>query len=90
MQESYGVAAFRSRQHVMRMAESQKAAGVSTRVVATPREICAGCGLSLRFDLKDASAVRSSLSRVNSQNLIGLYRVQTDATNKSRLSVLSR
>lgn len=75
MQESFGIAAFRSRQQVMRFEDALKRAGINVDVVTTPREVAMGCGLSVRFALKDAERVRNMYRRVNPGNLIGFYRV---------------
>ena len=89
MQSAYGVAAFRSRQQVLRTNELLRKQGVNASVVSTPREISAGCGLSVKFDLKDAQAVKNAIGQNRSQNLIGLYRVETSPGTKSRLSPLT-
>lgn len=75
MQESFGIAAFRSRQQVMRFEDALRRAGINVDVVTTPREVAMGCGLSVRFALKDAERVRNIYRRVNPGNLIGFYRV---------------
>ena len=49
MNESFGLAAFRSRTQVLRMENALHRAGLSAGVIATPREIAVGCGLSVRF-----------------------------------------
>ena len=50
MNESFGLAAFRSRTQVLRMENALHRAGLSAGVIATPREIAVGCGLSVRFE----------------------------------------
>ena len=78
MRETYGVAAFRSRQQVLRFEAALKRQGVPARVVTTPREIAMGCGLSVRFPMEDLRDVRRALLAQNTGNLIGLYRVEYD------------
>ena len=75
MQESYAIAAFRSRQQVMRFEDALRREGLNAGIVTTPREVAMGCGLSVRFDLRDAERVRNVYRRVNPGNLIGFYRV---------------
>lgn len=75
MQESYGIAAFRSRQQVMRFEDALRRAGIRVSIVTTPREVALGCGLSVRFELADADRVRNLYRLVNPGNLIGFYRV---------------
>ena len=89
MGESFGVAAFRSRQQVMRMNDWFRKEGLKTSVVSTPREISAGCGLSIRFDLKDLSSVRRATTAARPSNMIGLYRVDAKNGQKSSLSALT-
>ena len=83
----YGIAAFRSRQQVLRFEAALARAGIGSRVVSTPREIAVGCGLSLRFALSDLAGVRAALARERPTNLVGLYRVD-DQGGRMNLSVL--
>lgn len=76
MGEIYGIAAFRSRQQVLRFEDILRREGVNVRIVTTPRAVALGCGLSVRFALEDAQRVRAALQRSNPGNLIGLYRVE--------------
>jgi len=79
MRDVYGVAAFRSRQQVLRFEAALRQRGVPTQVVTTPRDISMGCGLSVRFPLERLSDVRRALMASNPGNLIGLYRAEYDA-----------
>lgn len=78
MRDSYGVAAFRSRQQVLRYEAELRRRGVSTQVVTTPRDISMGCGLSVRFPLEALPEARRALATANTGNLIGLYRAEYD------------
>ena len=78
MQEAYGVAAFRSRQHVMWFEQVLRRYGVPVSVISTPRDISMGCGVSKRFPLSRTDDVRRALREVNTSNLIGLYRAEYD------------
>lgn len=75
MQETFGIAAFRSRQQVMRFDSALRRAGISTQIISTPREVSIGCGLSVRFDVRDARAVVDVYRRARPGNLIGFYQV---------------
>ena len=91
MVESYGVAAFRSRQQVLRFEQQLRQEGISNiRIVSTPREIAVGCGLSIQFSLADAPAILQAIRRTRSANLVGVYQVERIGTGKPRLSVLSQ
>ena len=58
MQEIFGIAAFRSRQQVTRFDAALRRNGIRSQVISTPRDVSIGCGLSVRFDLRDAPAVQ--------------------------------
>lgn len=84
MRDVYGVAAFRSRQQVLRFESTLRRQGIPTSVVSTPRDISMGCGLSVRFPVERQHEVRRALAASNPGNLIGLYRAEYDG---SRLKV---
>ena len=86
----YGIAAFRSRQQVLRYEALLSREGVPVHVVSTPREIAVGCGLSLRFSLNDLHAVQSVLTRERPTNLIGLYMVDHRTGGRPVLTVISK
>lgn len=76
MRDVFGIAAFRSRQQVLRFEDALHREGIPCGVVTTPRAVALGCGLSVRFDIEDAQRVRNVLMRENPGNLIGMYRVE--------------
>ncbi len=76
MNEIFGIAAFRSRQQVLRFESALKRAGVRTSIVATPRDVAVGCGLSVRFEMNNAQDVKSVYMQSRPSNLIGFYRVE--------------
>lgn len=78
MRDLYGLAAFRSRQQVLRFEAALRQWGVPVQVVSTPRSISMGCGLSVRFPLDQLQEVRRTLAVSNPGNLIGLYRAEYD------------
>lgn len=89
MYDDYGIAAFRSRQQVLRFEDALRREGIATQVVTTPRAVALGCGLSVRFDIENAQRVRQVLQRENPGNLIGLYRVE-GGSGRAVVSPLSR
>lgn len=89
MRDVYGIAAFRSRQQVLRFEDALRREGVAASVMTTPRAVALGCGLSVRFDLADADRVRAVLRRENPGNLIGLYRVEQNG-GRPLIAPLSR
>ncbi len=78
MRDVYGVAAFRSRQQVLRFEAALRRQGVPAQVVTTPRDISMGCGLSVRFPMERLQDVRRALLIENPGNLIGVYRAEYD------------
>lgn len=87
MNDVYGIAAYRSRQQVLMLESALRREGVNVKIVTTPREVSMGCGLSARFELSDAPHVARTVRRMNTGNLIGLYRVEY-ANGRTKLSLL--
>ena len=87
MNDVYGIAAYRSRQQVLMLESALRREGVYVKIVTTPREVSMGCGLSARFELSDAPHVARTVRRMNTGNLIGLYRVEY-ANGRTKLSPL--
>ncbi len=54
--------------------------GIRTSVISTPREVAIGCGLSLRFDMKDAPAVIDAARAMNPGSLVGFYMLERNGT----------
>ena len=73
--ENNGIAAFRSRQQVMRFDSALRRAGIHSEIVSIPRDVSVGCGLSVAFDLRDTAAVLDTYRRSRPGNLIGFYEV---------------
>ena len=88
MNQSFGIAAFRSRTQVLRMEDALRRAGLSAGVISTPREGAIGCGLSVRFELSEAAQVMQVYRRVNPGALIGFYRVDHYGTRQIQLTPL--
>ena len=89
MNTSFGIAAFRSRTQVLRLEDALRRAGLDAGVISTPREVALGCGLSVRFDLRDTPQVMAIYRRLSPGALIGFYRVENYGTRQMRLSPLS-
>ena len=88
MNESFGLASFRSRTQVLRMEDALHRAGLSAGVISTPREVAVGCGLSVRFELTDAPQVLQVYRRLNPSALIGFYRAEGYGTRRLTLTPL--
>ena len=76
MQETFGIASFRSRQQVLKFESALRRAGVRVSIITTPRDVSVGCGLSIRFELCDFPLVEELYVQLRPSNLIGFYRVE--------------
>ena len=88
MNDSFGLAAFRSLTQLLRVDYSFHRAGLSAGVIATPREVAIGCGLSVRFDLAQTPQVMQVYRRLSPGALIGFYRVEGYGTRRLTLTPL--
>lgn len=89
MNDVYAIAAFRSRQQVLRFEEALRRADIPASIVTTPRAVALGCGLSVKFDLENIQRVKAVLKGQNTGNLIGLYRVRY-AGGRAEISPIPR
>lgn len=88
MDEIFGIAAFRSRQQVLRFESALKKAGLKASVITTPRDVSIGCGLSVRFEIGDQAAVKDLYNRTRPTNLIGFYRVHRQGPGRPTVAPL--
>ncbi|MDR2505928.1 MAG: DUF3343 domain-containing protein [Oscillospiraceae bacterium] len=89
MTENFGIAAFRSRQQVLRLQSALRRAGLKAEVVATPKDVAIGCGLSVQFDLNQTESVLQTYRKLGASNLIGFYSVERVDNKTSRLTPLT-
>lgn len=87
--EDFGIVAYRSRTQVLQLEAALQRAGVGCSVINTPREVALGCGLSIRFELRDLDRVRGVVRQMRHSGLIGIYRVNTSGEGR-RLTALNR
>ena len=90
MREAYGVAAFRSRQNVLWFEQVLRRHGVPVSVISTPRNISMGCGLSLRFPLGSAQAVRRTIGVADVVQAAGCSRRYVEQHFRSQLNASVR
>lgn len=83
MAENFCIAAFRSRLQVMAFEEALKHQGMQASIVTTPRAVALGCGLSVRFEEKDAPRVKALYQALELGNIIGFYRVTRDVSGRA-------
>ena len=58
MQETFGIASFRSRQQVMKFEAALRRAGVRVQIITTPRDVAVGCGHGAQWWKEFFSTVR--------------------------------
>ncbi len=87
-QEAFGVAAFSSRQQVMRFDSALRRKGLRVNIISTPRDVALGCGLSVQFDLSDTPAVMETYRQSRPGNLIGFYRVDRLRNGRTQVTAL--
>ena len=75
MDEMFLIAAYRSRQAVLRLDQSLRRNGIRAEIVSTPKAVAIGCGLSVRFDEGDLPRVRTLVQQENTSTFLGFYRV---------------
>ena len=88
MAENFGMASFRSRQQVMNFERDLRRSGVKTSIITTPRSVSIGCGLSVRFELRDQLAVREVFRATQPGNLIGFYLVERNNAGQTSVRPL--
>ena len=71
--ECYALAAFRSRQSVIRFDDALQNAGIHTQIVTTPHAVSMGCGLSVRFACSHLPAAEKIYKEDPQDNFIGFY-----------------
>lgn len=86
MPETFGIAAFRSRQQVLRFESALKRASIRVQVVSTPRDVAVGCGLSVRFEMPDVERVVAVYHKTQPNNLIGFYQVERSGAGRPKLT----
>ena len=85
----FAIASFRSRTQVLRFEDALRRAGLPSGVVSTPREVAMGCGLSVRFELRDFPQVAALYRQLTPAALIGFYRVDGYGTRHLRITPLT-
>ena len=71
--ECYALAAFRSRQSVIRFDDALQSAGIRTQIVTTPHAVSMGCGLSVRFACSRIEQAVQTYKEDPLENFIGFY-----------------
>ena len=89
MEENFCIAAFASRLQVMAFEAALKQHGMKASIVTTPRAVALGCGLSVRFEEKDAHRVKALYQALGLGNLIGFYRVSRDLSGRASVRPLN-
>jgi hypothetical protein len=62
---TYGVVLFHSTQAAIKAEKVLKETKIKIKLIPVPRQVSSDCGICLRFEFKDASAVESILGSKN-------------------------
>ena len=76
--ETYAIAAFRSRQSVLRFEEQLRQEGLPSQIISTPRAVSMGCGLSVRLERHLLASALLVYQEHPLSNLIGFYIAQEE------------
>ena len=60
--DQYSVVLFRSSSHALRAEKVLQGAGIPNKMIPTPRQLSADCGMSLRFSRADKARVARVLA----------------------------
>ncbi len=63
MEDNFYVISFDSTHHAIKAEKLLKEADLSIKMMPTPREITASCGLSIRFEMGDLERVEEIISK---------------------------
>ncbi len=85
--ELFGVAAFRSRQQVLKFDNVLRKSGIQSMIISTPKEISIGCGLSVRFNITDKDMVIHLYKLTKPSSLIGFYKVERVGGRSKLISI---
>ena len=72
----YGVCAFRSRSQAYKFYDILKRAGLTVRIISSPKEIAVGCGISVRIETAQLQRAVDIYKRNPPNATVGFYRVQ--------------
>lgn len=89
MQETFGIAAFRSRQQVLLLEAALKREGLTVNIITTPRDVALGCGLSVRFHISDLERVEHVIRMQKPTHLVGIYQVERIGAGRPRLTPIA-
>ena len=85
---AFAIAAFRSRQQVMRFDGALRRANIKSEIISTPRDVAIGCGLSVKFDLADLRTVQDIYRQSRPGNLIGFYQVTPQGNGRPAVTAI--
>ncbi len=67
------LALFSNRTQALNFARNLNRINIKTRIVNSPRELTASCGLSVQFDYKELNKVKQFLNSYPAHTLAGFY-----------------
>ena len=72
----YVIVAFRSRTETLGFSKFISARGINNSIVNTPKSAGVGCGISVKTDWKNISAIRNILSVKPAKTFAGIFSVK--------------
>lgn len=82
------VISFNSTHHAIKSEKILKEEGIELRMIPTPREITASCGLSIKFEEKDLVAVKDIMSALTEKEGISIKGIYQVIRNKEEHKVI--
>ncbi|MGI5900305.1 MAG: DUF3343 domain-containing protein [Christensenellales bacterium] len=82
-QEKFAIAAFRSRSSVQKFEMTLRRSKIPCQIIATPRDVAIGCGLSVSFEAGRLYDAIKEYKRTYPSNLIGFYIVERNGGRTS-------
>lgn len=80
-EEIFDLVTFESTHSAIKAEKELNKAGLEVRIIPVPREITAGCGLSVRFNIEDLSEVKNIINN-NDIEASGYYTLKKIGLNK--------
>lgn len=73
-EEKFYVVSFDSTHHAIKGEKILKDSGYNIRVIPTPREVTASCGLSIKFEEKDLGKIQTIIGN-NELSIKGIFEI---------------
>lgn len=82
------VITFKSTHHAIKTEKKLKDVGIDIRMIPTPREITASCGLSIKFEDKDSDRIQDIVNNMVQNEEIAINGIYKITRTKEKCDVL--